>query len=148
MMVSMNLLVRIADLVDPANRYFVRAEKERPPRISLEDFNPPDPADLPGWRVEAAEPDPARALDKATETLLEDGAVKVRTAQGIVAAKLIRFWTGSAILDVRSIGSADWGRRISRLRQRPRTGMPPPMDMLEHEIRSRLKAAVEESAGT
>jgi hypothetical protein len=134
-------------LVDPVEWYHRRAEKELPPSVPLRDYKPPDPAGLPGDWVDASEPERARALAEATGKLLEHGAVRIRTADGVVAAKLVRFWTGSAILDIRSIGStvsAGWGRRISRLRQRPRIGTPPPLNTLQHEVRSRLEDAVEE----
>jgi len=134
-------------LVDPVEWYHCRAEKEWPPSVPLRDYKPPDPTGLPGDWIDASQPERARGLDEATGKVLEHGAVRVRTSDGVVAAKLVRFWTGSAILDIRSIGStvsAGRGRRISRLRQRPRNWMPPPWDTLEHDVRRRLEDAVEE----
>jgi hypothetical protein len=119
-MIRMNPLTPIVHLIDPVDRYFRKAgvnqRKARrgqfPPRPSLLDDE-----SFPGQWIRVRDIADQPGLSNATASLIAEGAVRIRTPYGLIGAKLVRFWTGSGLLDVQySQGSPDeWGRGVSRI---------------------------------
>src|SRR6266566_929304 len=110
----MNPLEPIAHLIDPVEKYFRRSDKRACGSAGRRP--PPGMESLPGSWVEVAGWNDDEGIARASAELVERAAVRIRMPHGMLAAKMLRFWTGSGVLDILSTrDDRVWGGSISRI---------------------------------